>query len=206
MLSAIARLRGQFGLGVVAEVLAGEQTERTERWNLQNLSVFGLLKVHRPKRIMAMLHRLVESGLARQRDPEGLKFRPIVELTAVGVEVMKGEVPPPAPLGDLVPRQEFQARAPEGAARSGEQRITASDEELSDPEVQARFERLRTARLEMARDRQLPPYVICHDATLKAIAVAVPANLESLERIKGMGPYKIQTYGQKFLDALRNGS
>jgi ATP-dependent DNA helicase RecQ len=200
MLSAIARLKGQFGLGVVAEVLAGEQTERTEKWNLQTLSVFGLLKIHRPKRIMAMLHRLVESGLARQRDPDCVKFRPIVELTAAGVEVMKGQVPPPAPLADLVPRQDSVP------SRSRDRKIGAADEELTDSEAQARFERLRTVRLVLARDRQLPPYVICHDATLKAIALSVPANLESLEQIKGMGPYKIQTYGQKFLDALQAGS
>ncbi len=76
---------------------------------------------------------------------------------------------------------------------------------MSDPEAQARFERLRTIRSILAKDRQLPPYVICHDTTLKAIALAVPENLESLEQIKGMGPYKIQTYGQKFLDAVREG-
>ncbi len=118
ILSAIARLRGQFGLGVVAEVLAGEQTDRTQRWGLESLSVFGLLKIHRPKRIMAMLHRVVESGLARQRDPGGVKFRPIVELTPVGIEVMKGEIPPPAPLADLIPGQGHTPQA----ARSSEAR------------------------------------------------------------------------------------
>jgi ATP-dependent DNA helicase RecQ len=206
MLSAIARLRGKFGLGVVAEVLAGQETERVLRWELQNLSVFGILKVHPQKRIMAMLHRLVESGLTRQRDPDGLKFRPIVELTSVGVEVMKGEIPPPAPLADLLPGQGGQGHVPQSTPTfETRKKEAASDEDLVDPQAQTRFERLRAVRLTLARDRQLPPYVICHDTTLKAIALAVPENLESLEQIKGMGPYKIQTYGQKFLDAVREG-
>ena len=94
LLSAIARLHGKFGVGVVAEVLVGSDSERTQRWGLTTLSTFGLLKTHSSKRIIAMLHRLMEAGLARQRDPDGVKFRPVIELTAAGVEVMKGTVPP----------------------------------------------------------------------------------------------------------------
>ena len=37
-----------------------------------------------------MLHRVLETGLARQRDPDGVKFRPVVDLTASGVSVMCG--------------------------------------------------------------------------------------------------------------------
>ena len=51
-----------------------------------------------------MLHRLMEAGLARQRDPDGVKFRPVIELTAAGIAVMKGEQLPPAPLIDLLPQ------------------------------------------------------------------------------------------------------
>ena len=82
LLSAIARLHGKFGVGVVAEVLAGADNEKTQRWGFDKLSVFGLLRAHPIKRIVAMLHRLMEAGLARQRDPDGVKFRPVVELTA----------------------------------------------------------------------------------------------------------------------------
>src|SRR5207302_3204713 len=76
LLSAIARLRGKFGVGVVAEVLAGADNDKTQRWQFDQLSVYGLLKAHSIKRIIAMLHRLMEAGLARQKDPDGVKFRP----------------------------------------------------------------------------------------------------------------------------------
>ena len=52
---------------------------------LNELSTFGLLKPYPIKRIVAMLHRVLETGLARQRDPDGVKFRPVVDLTASGV-------------------------------------------------------------------------------------------------------------------------
>jgi len=65
MLSAIARLNGRFGVGMIAEVLVGADNERTQRWQLAQLTVFGLLKQFSAKQVMAMLHRLIESSFAR---------------------------------------------------------------------------------------------------------------------------------------------
>ena len=202
LLSAIARLRGRFGVGVVAEVLAGVGGEKAQRWGFDQLSVFGLLRAHSVKRIIAMLHRLMESGLARQRDPDGVKFRPVIELTAAGVAVMKGEQLPPAPLIDLVPRRGVAAPAASGETRRV---VPVEDEAVSvlSPEATDRFERLRAGRLQLAREKQLPPYVICHDKTLKLIAHFAPSDLESLEQVKGMGPHKVRMYGEALLDAMR---
>jgi ATP-dependent DNA helicase RecQ len=203
LLSAIARLRGKFGVGVIAEVLAGVNNERTMRWGFDSLSVFGLLRAHSVKRIIAMLHRIMEAGLARQRDPDGIKFRPVVDLTAAGIAVMKATNPPPATLADLAPSSASPRSSGRRDAREARVSMPDAEDEQVDPETQARFEKLRQVRLEIARAKQLPPYVICHDSVLKTIARLVPADIESLQRIKGMGPYKIQMYGQAFLDAVR---
>ena len=55
----------------------------------------------------------------------------------------------------------------------------AQDEPIS-PEAAERFERLRNLRLQLARERQLPPYCICHDSTLKLIAKSAPASIAAL--------------------------
>jgi ATP-dependent DNA helicase RecQ len=204
LLSGIARLRGNFGIGIIAEVLVGAENERMLRWELQHLSVHGLLKAHSAKRVIAMLHRLVETGLARQRDPEGVKFRPIVELTSAGIAVMKGEQPPPASLIDLIPTRGFSSNTGTSSRRTQK---PLSDENIdvhADPEMQDRFERLRGVRTELARDRQLPPYCICHDSTLKLIARFAPADLQALEQIKGMGPHKVKMYGERLLEAIKS--
>lgn len=201
MLSAIARLRGKFGVGVVAEVLAGCENEKTARWGFASLSVYGLLKAYPVKRIIAMLHRLIEGGLARQKDPDGVKFRPVVELTAVGIAVMKAELPPPASLADLLPRRATFA----SDATPITQRATRIEPETGGPLDAAQaacFERLRNVRLNLARERQLPPYCVCHDSTLKLIARGRPTDLASLERIKGMGPQRVRQYGAALLDAI----
>jgi superfamily II DNA helicase RecQ len=151
---------------------------------------------------------LLESGLARQRDPER-KFMPIVELTAAGAAVMKGEQPPPAPLIDILPRHGTRADGTNPRALGTNPRARAAkvddevfDDAQIDPETLARFHRLRAVRLELARDRQLPPYCICHDRTLKLIALRSPSDSESLEQIKGMGPHKVRMYGERFIRAL----
>ncbi|HEX8342781.1 MAG TPA: HRDC domain-containing protein, partial [Tepidisphaeraceae bacterium] len=66
-----------------------------------------------------------------------------------------------------------------------------------------RFERLRAARGNLAREHALPAYIICHDRTLAEIARLQPSNLEDLEMVKGIGPHKARMYGQQLLDALR---
>jgi ATP-dependent DNA helicase RecQ len=207
MLSAVARLRGKFGVGAVAEVLTGAENERVRKWGLDQLSVYGLLRAQTVKRVVAMLHRLLEAGLARQRDPEGTKFMPVVDLTAAGVAVMKGEQPPPASLIDIVPRRTSREMGTNPRATGTNPRASRGegipDEEINDPVAIARFERLRAARLQLARDRQLPPYCICHDKTLKLIATHAPESLAGLEQLKGMGPYKVKMYGDVLLGAIR---
>jgi ATP-dependent DNA helicase RecQ len=200
MLSAVARMNGRFGLGAVAEVLTGCDNERTRKWMLDQLSVYGLLRAHSTKRVIAMLHRLIEARLARQKDPEGTRFMPVVELTATGVAVMKGEQLPPASLIDMVPRKpRREATASQGRTRAEE----PDDDQVFDPAALARFERLRSMRSQFAREKQLPPYCICNDKTLKAIAKHAPDSLARLEQIKGMGPYKVKQYGEAILAVLR---
>ncbi len=206
LLSAIARLKGKFGVGMVADVLAGIETERLMKSGFNTLTVFGLLKTHNTKQLVSMLHRLIESGLARQRAIANVDYGRVVELTIAGLAVMKGDVPPPSSLVDIAPVDRPRSRASREfmpAAGRREKRQTDPDEFQEDPESRARFEKLRAKRLELARGKDLPPYVICHDSVLREIAMSAPSDLDALQKVKGMGPFKVQAYGQALLDAVR---
>jgi len=65
------------------------------------------------------------------------------------------------------------------------------------------LDRLRSWRLETARDAGVPAYVVFHDATLVAIASARPANLTELLRVSGVGESKLRKYGNDVLEVLR---
>jgi ATP-dependent DNA helicase RecQ len=126
-----------------------------------------------------------------------------MELTAAGVSVMKGEVPPPATLADIAPAYRSGERASYERRESRRSSPAVDEGFQADPEASARFAKLREVRLNLAREKGLPPYVICHDSVLKEIAMSTPANLQDLGKIKGMGPFKLQSYGQALLDAVK---
>jgi len=48
----------------------------------------------------------------------------------------------------------------------------------------------------------VPAYVVAHDSTLAAIAEARPMSLSALRRVKGMGPAKLEKYGDGILEVL----
>ena len=69
-------------------------------------------------------------------------------------------------------------------------------------EEAALFERLRACRMDIARERGVPPYVICHDRTLRDMAQKRPRNLDELDSIYGLGRRKIADFGIKLLTVI----
>jgi superfamily II DNA helicase RecQ len=61
------------------------------------------------------------------------------------------------------------------------------------------FERLRTWRGERARADAVPAYVVLHDATLREVASAKPSSHADLATVKGLGPTKLERYGDEIL-------
>ena len=68
-----------------------------------------------------------------------------------------------------------------------------------DEEATARFTDLKAWRAEVAREHNLPAYVIFHDATLAAIAERAPQSLGDLQGISGIGAKKLEAYGAEVL-------
>ena len=194
LLSGIARvgMAGQFGAGTIAEVLAGSDTQAIRRWGFEKLSVYGLLGQLKVQRVVAMLHRLIEEGLARRVEAGGDYSRPVVELTAMGICVMKGTRDLPAGLEEL----SRDDRMGEGKKRG--ERVLA----VLDGAARERFERLRVFRREQADLQEIPAYCVFHDATLRLIALANPRTLEELAEVKGVGENKLQKYGAGLLEKL----
>lgn len=141
MLSAVARacrVGSGFGVLTLADLLCGDPTDRLTRHGLTSVPTFGALADIPHKRVVAMLHRLMDAGLARQKDVNAasdggfsaagssIARRPVVVLTAAGLAVMKGDRPPPGVLADL-------AKPKTKAPRSRTPRPTPSLEVELDP-------------------------------------------------------------------------
>ena len=71
-----------------------------------------------------------------------------------------------------------------------------------DPQVQARFDRLRSWRAQRAAERQVDADIVMTNEALMAIARAAPISLDALSNVGVMGAWKLQEYGAELLDAL----
>jgi ATP-dependent DNA helicase RecQ len=92
---------------------------------------------------------------------------------------------------------DLQAAATPRASRAGR-------EPLELPEgADELFEELRSLRMQLARERDVPAYVVFNDATLLDMAATMPSNRQELLAISGVGAKKIETYGDEFLGAIR---
>ena len=93
---------------------------------------------------------------------------------------------------------------PADAGRAREKKASRSraSHELPDDVDPLLFERLRETRLDIAREKGVPAYVVCHDRTLLEIAAFRPSSMEALAEIHGMGPARIASYGEPFLEAV----
>ncbi len=102
------------------------------------------------------------------------------------------------------------AMAPErpAAVGSGAGRSRRSSSPMIEltPAAEAVFEALRSWRTEQARREKMPPYVVMSDAHLKGIAGEAPGSLTELARCPGIGPVKLERYGDDILRVLEQAS
>ena len=107
--------------------------------------------------------------------------------------MLKGEIP--------VQLRESVSSAPAKRSRTRKSSGSAPPAAAANlgPDAQVRFINLKAWRAEVAREHNLPAYVIFHDATLAAIAERCPATLDDLQGISGMGAKKLEAYGAEVL-------
>jgi len=70
------------------------------------------------------------------------------------------------------------------------------------PEARDVFDRLRNLRREIAREHEVPPYIVFDDKTLRQIAVHRPRTLAAFGDLRGVGPVKTERFGALFIAAL----
>ena len=189
ILSCVARVGQRFGAMHVASVLRGHASEQVVARGHESLSTFGLLAGASVAELRGYMDQLVALGFLQQTNDA----YPVLVLTARGRELMKD----PASGPDLTLARQ---RVPVKGAEKARSRADADSWEGVDRTL---FERLRGVRLEIARARGVPPYVIFHDATLRDMARLRPASMAALLGVKGVGSRKAEDLGPAFLDAIR---
>jgi len=181
ILSCVARVDQRYGMGHVVDVLRGADTERVRSLGHHQLSTYGLLKDRDRKEVMNLTFQLLDQGLLARSEGE----YPVLLLNDASLEVMRGER-----AVQLVPVRVKRARTTKREAASWE----GVDRDL--------FERLRELRTRLARERDVPPYVIFSDASLRDMARKQPSSADELLAVHGVGDKKLADLGEAFLAAI----
>jgi ATP-dependent DNA helicase RecQ len=191
ILSCVARVGQRFGAGHVISVLRGQAVDAVVSRGHSTLSTFGLLRDATVAELRGYIEQLTTHDFLRQTD-DGY---PVLRLTPQGLELLKDG----ASYSDLsLARQRVPRRSRE-AAKAGRMRHEGVSWEGVDQEL---FDALRSVRLEIARERGVPPYVIFHDTTLREMARSKPRSLGELRTIYGVGERKAADLGERFLAAI----
>jgi len=191
LLEAVEALRGRFGAAHVADVVLGAATARIAQLGHDRLAAYGALRGEKKGQVRAWIDQLMAHALLTRTDDE----YPTVTLTARGRAVLRGEAPAPA----LTSVRVTAAAAAESAPRERLGRPVA-DGSVYDRLL---FDELRALRRRVAEERGVPPYLIFSDASLRDMARLRPTTLEQFREVKGVGDWKLETFGERFVTAIR---
>jgi len=182
VLSCVARVGQRFGSAHVTNVLRGSESEQVRSRGHHQLSVFGLMKDATIDELRGYVDQLLAHGLLQQGGDE----YPILQLTGEGLGLLKDAGAQP----DLTLARQ---KRPEKGRLPKRARVETEGWEGVDRDL---FERLRAMRMQVARKRGVPPYVIFHDTTLREIARTKPTTMDALRHIYGVGARKADDLGE----------
>jgi ATP-dependent DNA helicase RecQ len=188
-LSAMLRTGERFGSEHLATLLCGESTEAILRYGHDRLPTFGVGKEHGKPEWRAIFRQLHGAGLiALDSDGYGRW-----SMTPEGRLVLNGKTSFALRKDTLKPAR----RTVRDGASAGAAPAETAD---ADP---ALFEALKRRRLELAKERGVPAYLVFADKSLIDMARRQPRTPADMRQIHGMGEVKFAQYGHVFLDVIR---
>jgi ATP-dependent DNA helicase RecQ len=199
LLSTIYRIQQSsgmsFGAGHVMDIVRGKTTEKVTQHGHTALSTFGLGADFSEIQLRGVLRQLIAMG-AVAVDAQAFNT---LQLTEQSRAVLRGEVPVQLRESVSTPANRSKSKRPGAGSAVVKAPIALDGDGL------VRYAALKAWRAEVAREHNLPAYVIFHDATLAAIAKRAPQTLDDLQGISGIGAKKLEAYAQEVLRVVNQG-
>lgn len=185
-LSCVYRSGQRFGAGHLIDILRGSDSERLRQLGHDKLSTYGIGSDLDARSWRSVFRQLVAASLL-EVDPEahgGLR------LTDASRDVLKG-------------RRQLMMRRESPVTRERERGSSPRSGVPVQPQDLPLFNALRGLRAELAREQNVPAFVILHDSTLRNIAEQRPTSIDALGRVGGIGGSKLTRYGQRLVEIVR---
>jgi ATP-dependent DNA helicase RecQ len=181
ILSAVIRTGERFGAHYVISVLRGKENDDIFKRNHHSLSVHGIAEEKSDGELQYVIRQLVQKGLLIREEGK----YPTLRVSDDGKIWLKERATLTLPV----------ERKAETSGRSKSKDTAPYNEEL--------FDELRIIRKHIADSRNVPPFVIFGDASLREMAQYFPQTRENFARITGVGEKKLEEFGEQFVSVIK---
>lgn len=182
IMSAVARVNEKFGLGYIVDLLRGSASEKIRAEHKQ-LSVYGIGKDKPKEEWIHYTKELLAGGYLQMSEGQ----YPLLRLTEKSKAVLfRGE--------------KVYLHAPVQLTATVKEPVIYQQH----PYEKDLFEQLKKLRNKMAHEENVPAYLILSDSSLIDLATYLPLSAADLSKISGFGVYKIERYGQAFLEMVQD--
>ena len=179
ILSSMVRMKLNFGMTMIVDVLRGSQKQQILEHKFDELSTHGIMKNYSIQQIRDILSALVAHRY-------------------IGVTEYRGLYPTSKAKTLLLGDATISIKE-----RSYKEIRSTQTRSFSSPVNQELFDALREIRLELAQAEQVPAYVIFSNKSLEDMASRLPRNVEDFLLVEGVGPVKADKYGGHFLPVIQ---
>lgn len=183
-IEAVIATKENFTAEYIIDILLGNETDEVLAHHHENLDIFASLEELEEKTLAPVLKQAVISGyLDKDVDNVG-----VLKVTKTGKAFLKS----PKSF-TIVEDNDFEDIEEEEPVQSGG--ACAVDPVL--------YDMIKDLRKQMAKELDVPPYVIFQDASLEAMATIYPQTIKELENIPGVGAGKAKRYGEEFCKLIK---
>ena len=186
-LSTVVRLKEKEGLGMVVNVLRGSQNAEIHAKGYAGLKTYGIAKETSFYDWRDYMVQLANQGALEILYSENSSLK----MTEIGWKIVKGEK-------KIQMTRPVQLKDKETLKKKKPVKIISSNEVNNDL-----FEDLRKLRSTIAREENVPAYIVFGDKTLKEMAAELPTTENEFLAISGVGMNKMEQFGEEFMEVIR---
>lgn len=182
IINCIYEAKGRYGKNIIMDTVLGAKSARLEEVKATGYKSYGVLKSSNKKLLRRLIEELVMEGYILVGDYQVLKLGDISSLKDPEAKIL------------VKITDEDKIPAKSAKKTKGSESLTSAGFKL--------FDKLRALRLLIAREENMPPYIIFSDKTLTDMCVKLPATKPEMLNVSGVGENKYAKYGERFLAVI----
>lgn len=190
--SCIREVRQRYGINVIAGMLAGDDRVKLREYGLFSYQSYGILKPMREVEIKQIINQMLVEGMLFVTND---KYA-ILKITERAEKMSESDE------RVIFKKPKEEPKAEKNVSGKKTAAVTRRSDILNSRGLEL-FEQLRELRSAIAKEENMPPYIIFADKTLVDMCIRVPFDKKEMLKVTGVGENKFNRYGERFLESIR---